>query len=227
MQVKNISENAGVILRKLVCYTAGLFLIALGINVAKTAGLGISPVSSTPYAIELIWGIELGRATAIVLFTLMFVQILLLRRDYKVINLLQFFVLSLFSFFVTATSRKYFVLSWLPDPSCYVMSLIYTLASAAVIGTGVSLYLIPKWVPMPPEGLAVAITQKWKNIPIHNAKNFVDISLVSAAIILSLIFGGKIEAVREGTIISALLVGRFVGIANKLYKEKLLSWVGK
>ncbi|MEG1641556.1 MAG: DUF6198 family protein [Synergistaceae bacterium] len=229
MFFKNVFDNfnSSVFLRKLVCYLAGLFLIAVGINVSKTGGLGISPVSATPYALEVIWGIELGRATAIVLVFLVFVQMLLLRKNYKVIQLLQFFTLFVLSFFVTYTSRK-FLLCWLPLPSNYIISLLYTVLSSVIIGVGVSFYLIPKWIPMPPEGLAVAITQTGKkSIPIHTAKNIVDLSMVTVAIVLSLIMTGKVVAVREGTIIVALLVGRFVGFGNKLYKDKIIEWIYK
>ena len=213
-------------LKKLACYTAGLLLIAVGINVSKAGGLGISPASSAPYALETIWGIELGQATRIINVFLIALQIVLLRKRYKMIQLLQFLTIFVLSVFITYTSRNYPLLSWLPNPANYAAALAYTIFSSIVIGVGVSLYLIPKWIPMPPEGLAVTLTQLGQGkMPIHNAKNCVDISLVIIAIALSLAMQGKVSAVREGTVIIALLVGRFVGIGNKIYKEKILNWI--
>ena len=98
-------------LKKLACYTAGLLLIAVGINVSKAGGLGISPASSVPYALETIWGIELGQATRIVNVFLIALQIVLLRKRYKMIQLLQFLTIFVLSVFITYTSRNYPLLS--------------------------------------------------------------------------------------------------------------------
>lgn len=212
--------------KKLACYGAGLLLIAFGINISKAGGLGISPASATPYALETIWGIELGRATRIVNVFLILLQIALLRRRYKPVQLIQFLTIFVLSVFITYTSRNYPLLSWLGDPPNYFMALTYTVFSAVIIGVGVSLYLIPKWIPMPPEGLAVTLTQLGRGaMPIHNAKNIVDLSLVTVAVILSLVMQGKLVAVREGTIIVALLVGRVVGIGNGIYKDRITNWI--
>lgn len=219
--------NHKFIARRAVCYLAGLFFIAMGINISKAGGLGISPVSATAYAIEKIWGIELGMASNIVLACVLGIQALILGRKTRLTLLLQLPVLVILGYFITITSRNYFLMSWLPDPSNYVIALIYTILSAAVIGIGVSLYLVPKWTPMPPEGLAVVISDKWQEIPIHTGKNIVDLSMVVVAVILSLIFTGKVEAVREGTVIVAILVGRFVGICNKIYGKQLQTFTGR
>lgn len=40
--------------KRLIVYIIGLFIIAVGINVSKMSGLGISPVSSIPRALEVI-----------------------------------------------------------------------------------------------------------------------------------------------------------------------------
>lgn len=214
------------VVKKGLCYFAGLLLIAFGVNISKTGGLGISPVSATPFAIETIWGVELGRATIGIYIVLVLIQIALLRRKFRPIQLLQILITFAFGFFITFTSRKYFLLSWLPTPGNYAAALSYTLFSAVIIGIGVSLYLIPKWIPLPAEGLAVAMTQmSGKALSIHDAKNFVDISLVLIAAALSLAMTGELVAVREGTVIVAVLVGRVVGIGNRIYKERIVRWI--
>ena len=35
--------------KRLLFYIGGIFLLAVGINISKLAGLGISPVSAVPY----------------------------------------------------------------------------------------------------------------------------------------------------------------------------------
>lgn len=216
------------IAKQLFCYVGGMFLIAFGINISKAAGLGISPVSAVPYACELIWGIELGLASALVYMCLIVLQIFLLRKNFKMIQLLQFICTYVLSFFITLTSRKYFLLMWLPDPSNYFIRLLYCLISIAIIGTGVAFYLMPKWIPLPAEGLATAIAQISKGkLQFHNAKILVDVSLVVISAALSLIFLGGLITVREGTILAAILVGKVVGVVMKYCRAKTVAWINK
>lgn len=216
------------IAKKMLCYVGGMFLIAFGINISKAAGLGISPVSAVPYACELIWGIELGLASALIYMALIVLQIIILRKNFKVIQLLQFVCTYVLSFFITLTSRKYFLLMWLPDPSNYLVRLLYCLISIVIIGVGVSFYLMPKWIPLPAEGLATAIAQiSHGKLQFHNAKILVDVSLVTISALLSLIFLGGFVTVREGTILAAILVGKVVGVVMKCCREKTVAWMNK
>lgn len=222
------THNMSQIAKKSLCYIGGMFLIAFGINISKAAGLGISPVSAVPYAFELIWGIELGVASALVYMVLILLQIVILRKKFKAVQLLQFVCTYVLSFFITITSRKYFLLMWLPDPSNYAIRLIYCLISIVIIGIGVAFYLMPKWIPLPAEGLATAIAEVSQGkLQFHNAKILVDVSLVVISAILSFVFLGGLVTVREGTILAAILVGKVVGIVMKKCRERTLVWISK
>ena len=210
--------------KKLLFYIGGLFIVAVGINISKTAQLGISPVRSVPYASELIWGIELGKSTTLVYVFLIALQILLLRKNYKPIQLLQILCTCLIRFFITYTSR-YYLLVWLPMPVSYFAKLIYLFVSILVIGIGVSFYLLPNFIPLPAEGLTNAIVDiNNGKLKFANAKVGVDSALVIVSALLSIIFLGELKSVREGTVLAALLVGKIVGIIFKRYKEGVLEW---
>lgn len=73
------------LLRRLAMYTAGLFVMTAGIALSVKSRLG---VSSIPYAMTCIWGIEMGRATILLHCALVLLQIILLRRNFKPVNLL-------------------------------------------------------------------------------------------------------------------------------------------
>lgn len=213
--------------KRVLIYILGLLILAIGINISKAAQLGISPVSAVPYAIELIWGIELGKASIIVFIILMALQIILLRRDYKPKQLLQILCSNVLGTFITYTGRDY-LLAWLPLPTSYIMKLIYLLISIIIIAIGVSFYLIPDIVPLPPEGLMGAIVKISNDrFKFSNVKVAVDCSLVLISAILSLIFLGGLRSVREGTILAALLVGRVVGFIFKHFKEPIINWIEK
>ena len=48
---------------RLICYFVGLFIMTAGIAISVKSNLGVSPVSSIPYAVTRCWGLEMGKAT--------------------------------------------------------------------------------------------------------------------------------------------------------------------
>lgn len=82
-------------------YFVGLFLMTIGIAISVKSNLGVSPVSSIPYTMTCVWGIEMGKATILFHTILVLIQIILLRRNFKPINLLQIAVGVVFGYFTT------------------------------------------------------------------------------------------------------------------------------
>ena len=79
-------------IKRFTIYFLGLFIMTIGIGMSVKSNLGVSPVSTIPYTITLIYGIEMGRATILFHIVLVLLQILILRKDFKIKNLLQVFV---------------------------------------------------------------------------------------------------------------------------------------
>lgn len=59
---KNNNEFKNMKIR-LPMYLVGLFIMTIGIAISVKSNLGVSPVSSIPYTMTCIWGIEMGKAT--------------------------------------------------------------------------------------------------------------------------------------------------------------------
>lgn len=74
--------------KRLIMYFLGLFTMTIGVALSVKSNLGVSPVSSIPYTMTCIWGIEMGKATIIFHCFLVLLQMILLRRNFKPINLL-------------------------------------------------------------------------------------------------------------------------------------------
>ena len=66
---------------RLVAYLVGLFIMTAGIAVSVKSNLGVSPVSSIPYTITCVFGMEMGNATILFHVVLVLLQILLLRKN--------------------------------------------------------------------------------------------------------------------------------------------------
>ncbi len=217
--------------KKLLIYLIGLLIIALGINVSKMSGLGISPVSSIPGVLNAIWPqLTLGTMVIIVYCVLVLAQVAVLRKAFKLTNVLGVPVAIVFGWMVdlVGIDEKAFghLLANFPRPQGYIMQLVYLVASILIIGVGVLIYLKPKLVPMPAEGLAMAISQK-ANKPFGNCKTTVDVSLIIIALVLQIVFLGGFGSfsagkavVREGTILSAICVGQVVKFLNGFLSKK-------
>ena len=116
-------------------YFIGLFVMTIGIALSVKLNLGVSPVSSIPYTMTCVWGIEMGKATILFHIVLVLIQILLLRRKFKPAQLLQILVGVVFGYFTTFCN---YMVSFLPTPDNLGIRIVMVLAStvfvAAVVG---------------------------------------------------------------------------------------------
>ena len=229
------NARPGNIVKQFLCYVLGLLVITIGINISKMSALGISPVSSIPRACEQIWGFTLGTTTFIIYIVLVVLQVVVLRKNFKIINVLGIVLTIAFSVMIdfTGTDPNAFghLLLNFPRPENYIMKLVYLVVSILIIGIGVFLYLRPKWVPMPAEGLAGAIAQV-SGKAFGDCKTIVDTSMIVVALILQLIFLGGLGSftgdsvvVREGTIAAAIFVGQVVKFLAKSFGGKIDAWL--
>lgn len=215
--------TAGVFIKKAIFYVIGFFFIAVGIIISKKSGTGISPVSCVPYALELIWGIELGAGSRLIYAICIVLQFIILRK-FKISIILQFVATFILGYFVTFCN----LFVKLPDPANYGIQLVYLVISFFVIAIGVALYVMPGFPPNPPEGLATAISQVSNGkLTFGNAKIIVDTTMVIISAALSLIFLGGLKSVREGTILAAIIIGKIVGVIMKKYRAKAVAWMNK
>ena len=214
------------IVKKIVQYIGGLVLIAVGINISKLARLGISPVSSIPRAGELIWGITLGTATIAAHFLCVVVQILLLRKKFRPVDLLQVVVSMAFGYIVdfTGTDPNAFghLMLGFPVPQTYILRAVYVVISVILIGLGVYVYMKPGWIPMAADGLSRTVTEVTGK-PFGNCKTLVDTCLVIVALILQIVFLGGLSSftgdkvvVREGTVFAAIFAGQVVRLCARI-----------
>lgn len=214
---KNI--GAEVWARRLIVYISGLFLLAMGVAFSIKSGLGVSPVSSFPYALSLVFNRDVGLLSTIVFSFFVLLQIVLLRRNFQLKNLFQLAIASLFGFFVTLSNTLITPLS----PEGYFAQLALLGISLVLIAIGIIFYLAANVIPQPPEGLVLAL-QRVTKVPFSKVKVLFDVTSVSLAGILLIFFHGNVVGLREGTVIAALGVGRLIGIFSKWIKPPVLRF---
>ncbi len=195
----------------------GLLLMAFGVTFSIRSSLGVSPVNSIPYVLSLITGINQGVITTGVFCFYVLIQAVILRKDFKLINLLQIVFASVFGYFVSFSNQLW---SFLPSPEHYLVRLGFLIISMFLVALGILLYLSADIVLQPAEGIMMAIHIK-TGVEFTRVKSMFDTSVVVLAALLSVIAFGRIEGVREGTLIAAVLIGKILGVLNRLLKKKV------
>lgn len=166
---------------RIILYIIGLFFMAMGVAFAVNSNLGVSPVTSLPYVISLIVNMELGTCVIAVYGVYIVLQILILRREFRLINLTQIIFSTVFGYFTNFTK---WLLADFTLPT-YGGQLVMLAISIVAVAFGVFLYMEVDLVAMPMEGLTQAIAKKVGK-PFHNVKIVVDCSSVALGIVLPL-----------------------------------------
>ena len=176
---------------------AGLTIMAFGVAFSIKASLGTSPISSVPYVISLFSPFTVGTATILMHCVFILLQILILRRKYHLIQLMQLPVAFLFGYLTD------FAVWAVRGIQChtYWQQWIVCLAGIFLVAVGVSLEVKAGVVVLAGEGVVL------------------DVTLVLTACILSLVFTQSLQGVREGTVAAALLVGLIAKRLGKIWER--------
>ena len=185
--------------------------MAFGVAFSIKAGLGTSPISSVPYVVSLFSPLTVGTATICMHCVFILLQILLLRRKYDPIQLMQLPVALLFGYLTD------FAVWCIKGISCssYLDQWALCAIGILLVGIGVSLEVTAGVVVLAGEGFVLAVCRVFP-IKFGNMKIAFDVSLVIIGCILSFIFLHGLYGVREGTIAAAILVGTAARQINKL-----------
>lgn len=183
-----------------------LFCMSLGIALSIHAALGITPISCPPYVLSLGLRPSVGQFTIAMHVIMVLLQVVLLRKDFPKIQYLQLAMAFIFGFFIDIAV---WLTAWMV-PQSYVGQLVLVVVGAGVLAFGISLEVIANVMFIAGEGLTLALSKVLKK-PFGHLKIGFDCTLIAISLVFSWILFGEIRGVREGTIISALLVGFFVG----------------
>ena len=198
--------------KRYLIFLVGLFVNSLGVSLITKANLGTSPISSIPYVLSLNFPFILGNFTIFFSIFLIALQLIILRKNFKLEHILQIPVSIIFGYFIDLTMILF---SWV-NPEAYIMKIVYLLMGCLILGVGVYMEVLADVVMLPGESFVRAIVLTWKT-NFGTTKICFDVSMSVIAAVLSFVFAGRLAGVREGTVIAALLVG-FIArlIAKKL-----------
>ena len=200
---------------RFIIYILGIFILALGGVLAIKSNLGASPVSSLPLSISRVSNLSLGTAATVLFTVYVVIQIILLRKNFKVVQLLQIVfavlfgqIMNLFNSVININANNIYI------------KLFICVASFFITALGVFLTITANIVPVAPDGLTQIISLK-NNIDFGKAKIYFDCVVVILSILILLLNGKNLDGMGIGTILSAILVGRIVFFINTYFKSSL------
>ena len=199
-------------IKRYVVFIIGLYVNALGVAFVTKASLGTSPITSIPYVSSLNFKPSLGNFTIIMSIVLILLQILILRKDFKLEHALQIPVSFAFGYMID------FCMWSTPfiNPQLYPVKILCLLTGCVILGFGVWMEVIADVVMLPGESFVRAIVLTWKT-NFGTTKICFDVSMAVIAAVVSFVFAGSLAGVREGTVIAALLVGFIARLLGKKF----------
>ena len=202
------------IVRSYLIFVLGVYFLSAGIVFIVRSMLGTTPISSINYVLSLNTPLSLGTCTFLVNVALILGQFWLIRdrwsRRDAVEILLQVPFSLLFGLFIDLNM-------WLTHavhPQHYAMSLLLLAVGCLAQAVGIVLEIKPRVAMMSGEGFVKYASQRYGK-DFGRLKVAFDISLVTAAAILSYLCAHRIEGVREGTFVAALAPGFLVNFLNR------------
>ena len=200
------------ILKRYLLLLVGLSIMAFGVAFSIKASLGTSPISSVPYVVSLFTPLTVGTATITMHCVFILLQILILRKNYHPIQLMQ---LPVAFFFGYLTDFGVWAVQGITC-NTYWQQWIVCLIGVLLVAVGVSFEVKAGVVVLAGEGVVLAICKVLPKVKFGYMKVGFDVTLVVIACILSIVFTGRLQGVREGTVAAALLVGLIAKQLGKL-----------
>lgn len=198
-------------IERLVWFSAGILINSFGIVLITKGALGTSQISSIPYVLSLqLPSISFGMFSFIMNMVYIVLQALLLRRQFKPIQLLQIVVNVVFS----ASIDVFMAMLSFYAPQQLFTRVLSAIAGCIVLAFGISVEVVPDLIMVPGEGIVAAIS-KVSGRRFGSVKVVFDVTLILIAALLSWLFFGNIVGVGVGTLLSAVSVGQFVNLINR------------
>ena len=207
------------LIKRYIFLLAGLFVNGLGVSFITKAGLGTSPITSIPNTLSLGFTPTVGMFTLVFNIFLVILQVILLRRNFQLQNLLQLPIIALFSFFIDLTMS----LLGFMQPETYAMKVVSLIVGCLILGFGVFMEMVANVAMLPGEATVRAVSDVFST-DFGKTKIAFDSSMTVIAAILSFIMFRHLDGVREGTIVAAILVGFIARLFKKYISgiEKIL-----
>lgn len=211
-----LKSDKNSLIKRWIVYIIGIYILSIGVSLAITAGIGISPQSAFQrvFVVHFDW-LTQGKANFILECIMLVLAFLVYRKGFKLYHIMGLVASAIFAVFLDFNLSLTFTYLNLPE---YWTKFLTLVIGDAFLAFGVFLMLQSKVVLMPIDNFVNAVQLrtgfKWGNV-----KTCFDLTLLALALIFGLILAGKIMFIREGTVLNAILVGQYIKLFTYMYKR--------
>lgn len=203
-------------IRNFIVLIISIIITGTGASLALKAAVGVGAWDAIGQSIATVLGMKVGTVFIILNSSCVLVQIILLKKEFKAIQLIQVFLSVLTGLIINF--MFYDVFSHL-EINNYFGRLILLVFSQIVCAVGVSILVTLDFISFPLESCCMVISKKInKNFGL--IRQFVDIICIIVAITITLIFESTLT-VREGTVIAMIIFGPMLNLFIKFFSPLL------
>lgn len=198
------------ILRRYAFLFGGLLVNATGIVLMTKSCLGTSPIAAIPYVLSLQYFPSLGTFTFLLYAVMFLIQLIILGKNVTRKDFLQIPLSIIFSIFIDIIVSLVAHI----EPANYAVMMGWLLLGCVLRALGVSMQVTADVAMLSGEAFMSTIA-KYTKKDFSLIKFICDIVMVSTAIALSYRFTGSLSGIREGTIISVVIIAPVTRVFNK------------
>lgn len=216
VNMERVRQSKKELCRRAVFMLLGICVTSFGLEVAVKADLGLSPLTTLAYAMHcVVPGVTLGVFTFLQQCCYVLLTLLLLRREFRPYQLLMLPCSFLYGYVIDLSAV---LLQDLPVPNYFVRAALLVL-SCIIVAFGFSM-ILNSGVCLDANTTFVHTFSQKTGLTYSKLKVATDVAVVVLAAAVGLVFLHAVPGIREGTVLSALIIGPIVGFFSR-YLSKL------
>lgn len=200
------------IINKGMFVTLGIVIIAIGASLCLKVAIGVGAWDALSQSVSSVINIKVGTFSMILNLSCVFIQYLLLKKEFKLNHMLQVGVSLLLG--VVVNFMLYEVYTHFTINS-YFMKMLLFVISILICGIGVSMVMATNVISLPLEGCCMVIAKRI-NKNFGFIRQMVDVISIGVALAVALFFENDIT-VREGTVLGMLAFGPMIDLLIKKF----------
>lgn len=204
--------------QKLLIVVISMITTAVGASLGIKAAVGVGAWDALSLSVSGVIDMKVGTFSMIMNISCVLLQLILLKKEFKINHVVQIFVAILLGFVVNF--MIYCVYSKFTIDS-YWINVLLLILSVIICAASISVIMAINLVTFPLESVCMIISKKI-NKNFGFIRQFVDVLSIVIALAVSFLFNESIT-VREGTVIAMILFGPLLNVFMKLMMPKLKS----
>jgi len=199
------------VINRFMVVVISMIFTGIGASLALKAAVGVGAWDALSQSLSTVLNIKVGTFSMILNISCVVIQLLLLKKEFKINHILQIFVSILIGFVINF--MFYDILSRITINS-YFICISLLILSLVICAISVSIIMAIDFISFPLESCCMVIAKK-TNKKFGFIRQAVDIISIIIAIGVAVIFNSSIT-VREGTVIGMIIFGPMLDLFMKL-----------